>query len=215
MRRNRRDEPKPGQGQLASRGELGPQPLDCGPERLMGLVRAATSDSSHGASAAALDQITRCYSDRLLQAGRRHCRTGEEAEDAVQDALMTAAAKLPSLRRDASLEGWLVRVVASACRRLARGRKNAAALHDSDEELAATDDPENDAARRQLAEALDRVLLSLGPEDRSLLLLSELEDFSAAEIGLQLGLSAGAVRTRLSRLRERLLPELNGLGLEL
>jgi thiol-disulfide isomerase/thioredoxin len=82
----------------------------------MGLVRAGTSDSNHGASAAALDQITRCYSDRLLQAGRRHCRSGEEAEDAVQDAFITAAAKLPSLRlrRDASLEGWLVSVVASA-----------------------------------------------------------------------------------------------------
>jgi RNA polymerase sigma factor (sigma-70 family) len=181
----------------------------------MGLVRAAASDSSRGASAASLDQITRCYSDRLLRAGRRYCRTSEEAEDAVQDALMTAAEKLPSLRNDAALEGWLVRVVASACRRLGRGRKNAAPLHDRDEELVATGDPENDTARLQLAEALDRVLLSLSPEDRSLLLLAEVEDFSAAEIGAELGLSAGAVRTRLSRLRERLLPELSSLGLEL
>lgn len=169
----------------------------------MGLVRAGSSE--------ALDQITRCYSEKLLQAGRRHCRTSGEAEDAVQDALLTAHQNLGELRNDAALEGWLVRVVASACRRLGRGRKNATHLHDSDGDapLLASSDPEQDAARRQLAETLDQLLLSLDPEDRSFLLLSELEEFSAAEIGSQLGLSAGAVRTRLSRLRARLAPELS------
>lgn len=166
-------------------------------------------------SAEALDQITRCYSEKLLQAGRRHCRTNSEAEDAVQDALLTAQHSLSELRNDAALEGWLVRVVASACRRLGRGRKNAAELHDSDAgaPLAASGDPEQDAARRELAETLDQLLLSLSPEDRSLLLLSELDEFSATEIGARLGLSAGAVRTRLSRLRARLVPELERLGL--
>jgi len=72
----------------------------------------------------ALDQITRCYSQWLLEAGRRHWRTSNEAEDAVQDALVSAAQHLDELRHDSSLEGWLVRVVASACRRIGRGRKN-------------------------------------------------------------------------------------------
>jgi RNA polymerase sigma-70 factor (ECF subfamily) len=166
----------------------------------MGLVRRG--------SAEALDQITRCYSEKLLRAGRRHCRSSSEAEDAVQDALLTAQVGLGELRSDAALEGWLVRVVASACRRLGRGRKNAANLHDSEAELLASGDPEQEAARRELARTLDELLLSLSPEDRSLLLLSELEEFSAAEIGVQLGVSAGAVRTRLSRLRDRLTPEL-------
>jgi hypothetical protein len=39
----------------------------------MNLVRSGSRD--------ALDQITRCYSARLLEAGRRHCRTTEEAEE--------------------------------------------------------------------------------------------------------------------------------------
>ena len=94
--------------------------------------------------AEALDQITRCYSDRLLEAGRRHCRTGAEAEDAVQDALLVAAEHLNELRDDRRLEGWLVKVMASACRRIGRGRKNDSALHDSEAEAgqvsASTDD---------------------------------------------------------------------------
>jgi RNA polymerase sigma-70 factor (ECF subfamily) len=174
-------------------------PLDCSPERLMGLVRQGDGE--------ALDQITRCYSQRLLEAGRRHCRSTAEAEDAVQDALLIASEHLGELRDDGSLEGWLVRVVASACRRISRGRKNDGALHVAEPgaELSAAGDPEDDAARRELAALLDRSLFELSPTDRSIVLLAELEDFSAAEIGAELGLSEGAVRTRLSRLRARIL----------
>src|SRR5262245_6895640 len=94
----------------------------CNPDRLTTLARSGDPR--------ALDDITRCYGERLLAAGRRHCRTVSEAEDAVQDALVTAATKLDSFRGDGSLEGWLVRIVASACRRMSRGRKNATELHD-------------------------------------------------------------------------------------
>ncbi|HYO96869.1 MAG TPA: sigma-70 family RNA polymerase sigma factor [Polyangiaceae bacterium] len=151
--------------------------------------------------AGALDQITRCYSRRLFEAGRRHCRTREEAEDAVQDAMRVAAESLGSLRRDASLEGWLVQVVSSACRRLSRGAKNDFARHDVELTLTASGTPEEDAQRNELSAALERMLLELSPVDRSILLLAELEGYSAAEIGAELGLTAGAVRTRLSRLR--------------
>lgn len=159
-------------------------------------------------SAEALDQITRCYSERLLQAGRRHCRTSAEAEDAVQDALIVAAEQLRSLRDDRSLEGWLVRVVASACRRISRGQKNDSSIHQDQGELTSDADPEDEAARRELAAVLDAALLSLAPRDRSILLLAELEDFSAAEIGQELAMSDGAVRTRLSRLRGNLIETL-------
>jgi RNA polymerase sigma-70 factor (ECF subfamily) len=171
-------------------------PIDCSPERLMQLVRQGSGE--------ALDQITRCYSERLLAAGRRHCRTASEAEDAVQDALVSAADALPNLRDDQRLPSFLVKVVASACRRISRGQKNATELHESAAELRADGDPERDTERRELAGLLEQALLGLAPQDRTILLLAELEGFSAAEIGAELGMSDAAVRTRLSRLRTRL-----------
>jgi RNA polymerase sigma-70 factor, ECF subfamily len=170
----------------------------------MQLVRQGRAD--------ALDQVTRCYSQRLLAAGRRHCRTSTEAEDAVQDALIAAATTLPQLRNDGSLESFLVKVVASACRRIGRGQKNAAELHDSELEPSADGDPEELAARRELAELLERTLLELSPRDRSIVLLAELEDFSSAEIAAELGMTDGAVRTRLSRLRARLVDVLRNVA---
>ncbi|HET9932858.1 MAG TPA: sigma-70 family RNA polymerase sigma factor [Polyangiaceae bacterium] len=169
----------------------------CNPERLIALVRSE--------DATALDHITRCYGERLLAAGRRHCRTTAEAEDAVQDTLLSFSSDLNQFRGEGSLEGFLVRVVARACRRLSRGHKNDRALHDSEAEPAAVgENPEDGAARTELGAALDTLLLTLEARDRALLLLAELEGYSAAEIGKELGLSEGAVRTRLSRLRQRL-----------
>jgi RNA polymerase sigma-70 factor (ECF subfamily) len=169
---------------------------DCSPERLMRLYREGSPQ--------ALDQITRCYSQRLLEAGRRHCRTQAEAEDAVQDALISAQQQLGSLRDDQRLEPWLVKVVASACRRISRGLKNAGGVDAELLELAGGSDPERDAERRELGETLERLLLALPAVDRSIVLLAELEGFAAAELASELGLTAGAVRTRLSRLRATL-----------
>ena len=103
-----------------------------------------------------------------------------------------------------------MRIVARACRRISRGQKNDGSLHDVDADpIAEGESPEAGAARSELALALDALLLRLEPRDRALLLLAELEDYSAAEIGRELALSEGAVRTRLSRLRQRLRDELS------
>lgn len=169
----------------------------CDPERLIELVRRAEPG--------ALEDLTRCYGERLMAAGRRHCRTRTEAEDAVQDTLLFAVQGLDSFRGEGSLEGFLARTVARACRRLSRGQKNDSAAHDADVELPAAEaSPEARAAEAELGAALTRLLLGLEPRDRAVLLLAELDGYTAPEIGERLGLSAGAVRTRLTRSRQRL-----------
>lgn len=171
----------------------------CNPDRLSALARSGDPE--------ALDAITRCYGDKLLAAGRRHCRSSEEAHDAVQDALVVAATELDSFRGEGSLEGWLVRIVASACRRMSRGQKNASGLHQAEgviELRAPGASPEAEAAGHELGETLSAALLELSPDDRLIVLLSEMDGFDAKEVGERVGLSPGAVRTRLSRLRQRL-----------
>ncbi|MCK5800634.1 MAG: hypothetical protein KAI47_25775, partial [Deltaproteobacteria bacterium] len=58
-------------------------PVDyCDTDKLVVLMRANDLE--------ALDRMTRCYGRRLLEVGRRYCRTEAEAEDAMQDALLSA-----------------------------------------------------------------------------------------------------------------------------
>jgi RNA polymerase sigma-70 factor (ECF subfamily) len=158
-----------------------------------------------------LENLTRCYGQRLIAVGRRHC--AERAEDAVQDALLNAGRNLASFRGEGSLEGWLVRLVANACHRMRRGRKNDPGRHASFDELppvdlslegAASQSPEVRALQGEWARALGAALLELPAKDRMILLLSDAEDWKGPEIAAELGMTPEAVRTRLSRVRRRM-----------
>ncbi len=169
----------------------------CSPGVLMRMVQGGSSE--------ALDRITRCYGEQLLRAGGRYCRTRAEAEDAVQDAMVIAAERMGDFRGDGSLEGWLVRIVASACRRMSRGGKNDFGRHDAEAVLpSGAPSPHDLTCRGELGQVLQAALLELEPLDRMTLLLAEVEGWTAREIAAELGLTAGAVRTRLTRIRRRL-----------
>ncbi|MCA9676351.1 MAG: sigma-70 family RNA polymerase sigma factor [Kofleriaceae bacterium] len=173
--------------------------IQCDPCELARLVKAG--------DVASLDRMTRCYGERLLAVGRRYCGDPERARDAVQDAMLAAGEHLADFRGDGSLEGWLIRMVASFCRRMQRGRKHDAALHEELDDDRAADDgdgPADDAARGELLRILGDALLTLDPRDRALVLLADAEDWTAPEIGAQLDMTPEAVRTRLSRAHRRL-----------
>jgi RNA polymerase sigma-70 factor (ECF subfamily) len=172
---------------------------ECRPEVVLELVRAG--------DALALDRVTRCYGRHLLAVGRRACGDGETARDAVQDALASATEHLGSFRATGSVEGWLVRMVENACRTRRRGRKNRPDwnLALEDERVASREpEPEDAAARGELATALDAALSALGPADRAILLLSEVDGWTAPELSRELGLSPEAIRARLARARRKL-----------
>ncbi len=179
----------------------------CDPKRLVALVQAGDID--------ALDYITRCYGNRLLAVGRRYCRDNDRAQDAVQDALLSAGEHLQDFRGDGSVEGWLIRMVTNACRRMQRGRKNDPGLHaeldDDSSPAIAQISPEEITERGELAVALGEALLRLPARDRALLLLSDAEDWRATELAEALKVTPASLRTRMSRARKRLREQLGPL----
>jgi RNA polymerase sigma factor (sigma-70 family) len=134
---------------------------ECRPDLIAELVRAGDM--------AALDRISRCYGAHLLAVGRRVCRDHERARDAVQDALLAAGERLDQYRGEGSVEGWLVAMVANACRSGQRGRKDQAEWNrplDEESPTCAGDRPDDGAARSELAEALEAALADLPPRGR-------------------------------------------------
>jgi RNA polymerase sigma-70 factor (ECF subfamily) len=73
-------------------------------------------------------------------------------------------------------------------------------------------DPERAALRSERAVLLRQALRRLPARYRTCLMLRESEGLSCEEIGTQLGLSSGAVRTTLCRARQRLRAEYLALG---
>lgn len=137
----------------------------CSAERLIELVQ--TEDKQ------ALEAVTRCFGQRLVEVGQRVCGNGYDADDAVQEALLSAGENLSSFRGEGSLEGWLVTMVIHACRRMHRGQKNNPALHRHEVDLTADHDPERLTYQGEMVERLGEALLSLQAQDRAVMLLAE------------------------------------------
>lgn len=172
-------------------------PVVCNPKSLADLVRKGDVN--------ALDRITRCHGQRMMSVGIAWCRTHEDAQDAVQDALVAAGSNLTAWRGDGPLEGWLVRMVMNACRRMRRGRKNDPGLHLTEVDMASGGgSPEEVASNGEIAVAIGRTLDALSPEDRALVLMVDAEGWAPSEVAAQTGIGAATVRTRLFRARARM-----------
>ena len=168
----------------------------CNNDEMINLVRQGDLE--------ALDHMTACFGDRLLSVGRMVCGNSEDAQDVVQDALLSAGQNLQQFRGEGSLEGWLIRMVRNACYRMRRGRKNDPSLHVVDAALAADDDdPETLTGKGELALALGEAMAELSPEDRLILILAEGQDWTGPEIAERMELSPAAVRQRLARARKK------------
>src|SRR5690606_26945786 len=143
----------------------------------------------------ALDHLARAYGDRLLAVARRRCDHRDDAEDAVQQALLAAGAAMTGYRGAGSPLAWLSTLVARTCYRMNRRAAPTAELTD----LPCTcDDPATVAERRELGATLGDALMSLSRTDRLAFLLAA-EGFSSVEIAERFSLSHDAVRSRLKR----------------
>jgi RNA polymerase sigma-70 factor (ECF subfamily) len=139
------------------------------------------------------------------------------AEDALQDALLSAWGAAASFRGDASVRTWLATLCRHAAIRRMRRRSGEPAAHESLEVLAlaagwgdASFDPERAAS---LAEDRDRLLTALGSlsdDDREVIALRDLAELSGPEAAAALGLPLATMKTRLLRARLRLLGALRG-----
>ncbi|MCA9489816.1 MAG: sigma-70 family RNA polymerase sigma factor [Myxococcales bacterium] len=177
----------------------------CDATELASLVRAG--------DLTALDRLTRCHGDRLIAVGLRWCRNREEAEDAVQDALVAAGTTLDAWRGDGPVEAWILRIVRNACYRQRRGRKNDPDLHRTEVELTSLeDDPEKRAQSGEIARRVGEALETLSPSDRALMLMVHGQGLTPTEVAEATGLAPGTVRVRLSRARARVRQRLGPLA---
>lgn len=119
-----------------------------------------------------------------------------EAEDVVQEALLTAWRKLGSLRDATAFDAWLTRIVVNAAVGRARRRRFFAPI-DGVDVVAPSDAVE---------ERIDvgRLLRRLAPRQRAVLHLTAVEGLTDSEIGSILGITPSSVRVHRRRARKRL-----------
>lgn len=154
----------------------------------------------------AFARIVAAHRAEMVRVAYVVCADWDIAQDAAQAALWIAWRKLPTLRDPARLRPWLTAVAVNEARAIVRRQRR----HQVVELTMAVDgtgagDPGDEIGQLDLSHALHR----LSPEDRALVSLRYLADLDSAEIGTLTGRSASSVRTRLSRVLDRLRKELD------
>jgi RNA polymerase sigma-70 factor, ECF subfamily len=150
--------------------------------------------------------------DRLYRIAWSWCHDSHEADDLVQETLARALAKLDRLREPARLQVWLTQILANLWRDRFRRITPETGL-DTDL-LVAGDDPEHLAGQGQLVARTRLAIARLGHDQRQVLTLVDIAEFSYADTAAILGVPVGTVMSRLSRARRRMreLLEQQGIG---
>lgn len=122
-----------------------------------------------------------------------------DCEDAVQEAVLTAFAKLRSLREERYFKTWLIRILINECYRKKRAAKPIVPY----EEYAA-----QQPAQEQDYSELYHAVMKLKEPLRIVIVLHYIEGYSVNEIGKILKIPAGTVKSRLHSGRVLLKEEL-------
>jgi RNA polymerase sigma-70 factor (ECF subfamily) len=163
----------------------------------------------------AFGELVRRHRDRLWAVAVRTTGDPEDASDALQDAFVSAYRNAASYRGEAAVTTWLHRVVVNACldRMRRRRARPTVPLPEEDGETGhrGIADPRDDLDRLELRMEIDRALRNLPDDQRSAIVLVDVEGLSVAEAAEVLGIPEGTVKSRCSRGRARLAIALRGL----
>jgi RNA polymerase sigma-70 factor (ECF subfamily) len=172
-----------------------------------GLIRAAQQGKL-----TAFNRLVVEYQSLGYNVAYRILGDGEAAADATQDAFLKAY-KAISQYRGGSFKAWLLRIVTNVCYDLLRSRQRRPA--DSLDELLShpeyapalingREGPEAHALREELNRTLQAAIMTLPDDQRTVLVLADVQGMSYQEVAQITRTSLGTVKSRLSRARAKL-----------
>ena len=158
-------------------------------------------------------RIVERHREELHAHSRRILRSTQDAEDALQEALLRAWRALPSFEGRSSLRSWLYRIVTNTSLDVAQRRPSRVVPVDPDETTPAEHwhapglEPAAEGrylSREDFERALVVAMRLLPARQRAVLILREAFGFSARETATRLGISVAAANSHLQRARARI-----------
>jgi len=149
----------------------------------------------------AFEELFGRHHARLYRLARRGSVTDQDADDAVQDAMLRVHRGAGSFRHDAAVGSWLHRIVVNSCRdRLRRNAVRPTVLLD---EVHCTPVPDP-AAQLEVTLLVRQALQRLSAEQRAAIVIVDMQGYSVAEAAALLDVAEGTVKSRCARGRARL-----------
>lgn len=163
----------------------------------------------------AFEAIMRKHNQLMFRTARSILKNDADAEDAVQEAYLSAWRSLKTYRAESKLSTWLVRIVSNeALGRIRQTKTGSISLEDAmtslDENIhdKLTDKPENAPEstlnRQQIRRLLESHIDALPDQYRTVFMLRAVEDMDIDEVANILDIPEATVRTRFFRAKNML-----------
>ncbi len=184
---------------------------------------AGQESSAQAVEGALIDRILSGHKELFMDLIRPHQRTvyatafsllanKEDAEDVAQDALLKALARLDQFRKESTFGTWLIQIAINEARMKNRRQWRIPMLSLTDDKDDAKayvpkdfedwrEIPSTALERTEVREALSKALGSLAQHYREAFVLRDIHELSISETSAVLGISPGAVKSRLRRAR--------------
>jgi len=160
------------------------------------------------------ERLVHEHKDRIYSLAVWTLRDPEEARDVAQEALVRlwehrGKVEIPAAR------SWLMTTTHHLCVDRLRRRTRRPEVDQESLVVPLADDgpdPQRLAAASQTARAIHRALSALAEQDRTVVVMREMQGMSYDEIARALEVPLGTLKARLHRARERLRRQLSGVG---
>jgi RNA polymerase sigma factor (sigma-70 family) len=153
-------------------------------------------------------QLYKLYSKAMYNVSYRITGSEEDAEDALQEAFISAFKNLESYRADATFGAWLKRIVVNKSINVLKKRKHELIPEDEPWDRA-EEEPPGDYKEELTVERVKRAIEALPDGYRSVLSLYLLEGYDHQEIGEILGISESTSKSQLNRAKAKLREQLS------
>ena len=169
----------------------------------------------------AFNRLILAYQDRVYNQAYRVLGESHAADDATQEAFISAYKNLRSFR-GGSFRAWLLRIVTNACydelrRRKRRPTTSLEPLDEDGDEIESPrwisdpgELPEDNVVRAELGQAIQHCLDKLPADFRVVVVLVDVQGMDYSEAASVVGKPLGTVKSRLARARNRMRECLQG-----
>ncbi|MFQ5561711.1 MAG: RNA polymerase sigma factor [Nitrospinota bacterium] len=179
-------------------------------------------DRFKGGDLAAFEELMGLYENQIYGFLVKMCGCSEGAKDVVQNTFLNAYRYLGKFRGDAAFKTWIYKVASTSCLKEKR-KESSKAFHISLDDFLPKEKPGpehkkpswlrtpiEELLNTELSSHLKQSLVKLPKKYRLVLVLRDLEGFTAEEASEALDISVAAVKSRLHRARLFMRKELVG-----
>lgn len=170
------------------------------------LVRASSGGDMAAFEALYRRHLRRVHGVILRLVGGQNGR----AEDLTQEAFVRAWQALPSYRFESAFGTWLYRLAANTALMELRSRRSQPLMDSADDDYDGIGSIDSAGHTTALSTDLERVVATLPPRARAVLVLHDVEGWKHEEIAAQLDMAVGSSKAQLHRARMLLRKRLGG-----